>query len=53
MTICYLNMVKVQMLMPVVELPLWEKCGILVVSIVLRDDKYEFFIFTLFELFFR
>ena len=43
-TIWYLNMVKVQMPMVVVELLLWEKCGILVDGIIL--DKYESCIFT-------
>ena len=46
--IWFLNMVKVQMHMEVVELLWWEKCGILVVIIVLRD-KYESFLFTEFE----
>ena len=34
----------------VVELLLWEKCGILVVIII--SDKYESFIFTGFDLFY-
>ena len=38
--------------MEVVELLWWEKCGILVVM-VLRNDKYESFILTGFELFFQ
>ena len=41
-TIWFLNMAKKQMYGTVVELLWWEKCGILVVIIVLRDDKYEF-----------
>ena len=49
-TIWCLNMVKVQMSKVVVELLWWEKCGILVVGILLRDDKYESFILTGFEL---
>ena len=48
MTIWFLNMVKVQMLIMVVEL-LW--CGILV-DVILRCDKYESFILTGFELFY-
>jgi len=52
-TIWFLNMVKMQMLIKVVELLWWEKCGILVVHIVLvRQDKYESFILTVFELFY-
>ena len=38
------------MLIEVVELLLWEKCGILVVM-VLRADKYESFIFSGIDLF--
>ena len=41
-TIWFLNMVKVQMLITVVELLCLEKCGILVV-VGLRFDKYESF----------
>ena len=48
-TIWYLNMVKVQIRLKVVELLLWEKCGILVDSHLLNlHDKYESFIFTAF-----
>ena len=39
-------MVKVQTHVEVEELFLWEKCGILVVIILLRADKYESFIIT-------
>ena len=48
--IWFLNMVKVQVHMEVVELLWLEKCGILV-EVVLRDDKYESFILTRFEQF--
>ena len=51
-TIWFLNMVKVQMLFMVVELLWWEKCSILV-EVVLRNDTYESFILTGFELFFQ
>ena len=51
-TIWYLNMVKVQMPMVVVELLWWEKCGILVVGILADIDKFESFIFAGFELFY-
>ena len=43
-TIWFLNMVKVQVPIMVVELLWWEKCGILVDGIIL--DKYESCIFT-------
>ena len=49
-TIWFLNMVEAQMPLEVVELLLWEKCGILVVIII--SDKYESFIFTGFDLFY-
>lgn len=37
--IWYLNMEKLQMLMEVVELFWWEKCGILVLPKILKSNK--------------